>query len=1058
MTDNAGHASNELHITNFTVDTVSPVFTDVSPANDSYINNVTTSSDVSYTLSENVASAFISINEDDIHCTLVGTAKNSGTHTINFADTTNGCSEAVSLSNESVYTFAFNATDAATNAAEAITRTGITFDSIAPTVTKLGGTLPPTPSGPRPNLHGATLKFSEKLSDASKTTVETALQDEATADSSRTLTLVWGSGDHANWLRVSYNGENADPEVPPTFAHDVSATVTDPAGNSATLLLIDTSAPTLLSAQIISGNQMRLEYSEQVTGSGEDYTDFRIAGEESSRNIEGYLNDEGDTITLTFGGDPVTAPATGTIDINNPPLSVRDLVGNELALINDHAVTDGQTAPSTVYVDDDWTNPATANTAGHIWLYNAFDNVQDAVDTVAVGGTINIAGGHYTTGSQINLNKAVTLDGPGIASLDPATIINNNCYYVFTISASNVTVRDLFIHQTNGDLEYCQSYPAIRIQGSNVAGVSITSNDIAGGYRGVQIRNDASSNTVSDNKIHDNTVGVAISGSMNNTVSGNEIYTNEAQGILFRPGSCDGECVYDADGNIIQNNNIHNNYYGISIDESMTAGTTATLIDSNTINENDCEGILINSDVAGFTITGNNITNNGGSCNTTGINTSSTDHILIHNNTISGNDSGITNNTDGTLDATRNYFGAANGPSGQGSGDGDSVSTFVNFAPYYINAARTLLSENNISVTDLSPVTFSVPSGVTDATLDVSALLLAGSGLIPAMTITADTSVGTVTVVIPEGTTATGGAGWGGILNVPTVQPNSTVTISGGTVSSVVEIGFGDTLITFDKAVRILIPGKSGQRTGYSRSGIFTEITTVCTDDTQATNNLLSAGGDCKIDVGSDLVIWTKHFTKFSTYTTASSGGSSGGYLPGYGPNAKAPAPVLATNPPTPSTSSPQAGSGQATKIIPKPTSLAIFNRDLTLGSVGEDARALQKFLNGRGFIIVATGAGSPGHESNYFGSRTQMALAKYQASVGLPAIGRYGPQTRAFIKKQSAQPLVVPAQPKVISPITVKTQVKVVPPPAKSFFSGYNSCRAARKGVWFCLTHASQF
>ena len=37
--------------------------------------------------------------------------------------------------------------------------------------------------------------------------------------------------------------------------------------------------------------------------------------------------------------------------------------------------------------------------------------------------------------------------------------------------------------------------------------------------------------------------------------------------------------------------------------------------------------------------------------------------------------------------------------------------------------------------------------------------------------------------------------------------------------------------------------------------------------DNQATGDALAADGDCKIDVGSDLAIWTKHFTSFATYT-----------------------------------------------------------------------------------------------------------------------------------------------------------------------------------------------
>jgi peptidoglycan hydrolase-like protein with peptidoglycan-binding domain len=72
------------------------------------------------------------------------------------------------------------------------------------------------------------------------------------------------------------------------------------------------------------------------------------------------------------------------------------------------------------------------------------------------------------------------------------------------------------------------------------------------------------------------------------------------------------------------------------------------------------------------------------------------------------------------------------------------------------------------------------------------------------------------------------------------------------------------------------------------------------------------------------------------------------------------------------------------------------FTRNLMLGMSGDDVMALQRFLNGHGFVIVATGSGSPGNEIIVFGPKTQAALAKYQASVGLPATGYFGPMTRA--------------------------------------------------------------
>lgn len=73
------------------------------------------------------------------------------------------------------------------------------------------------------------------------------------------------------------------------------------------------------------------------------------------------------------------------------------------------------------------------------------------------------------------------------------------------------------------------------------------------------------------------------------------------------------------------------------------------------------------------------------------------------------------------------------------------------------------------------------------------------------------------------------------------------------------------------------------------------------------------------------------------------------------------------------------------------------FSRDLELGMEGADVKALQAFLNEQGFRVAATGAGSPGNESTYFGVRTKAALAAFQSAHAItPALGYFGPLTRA--------------------------------------------------------------
>lgn len=77
----------------------------------------------------------------------------------------------------------------------------------------------------------------------------------------------------------------------------------------------------------------------------------------------------------------------------------------------------------------------------------------------------------------------------------------------------------------------------------------------------------------------------------------------------------------------------------------------------------------------------------------------------------------------------------------------------------------------------------------------------------------------------------------------------------------------------------------------------------------------------------------------------------------------------------------------------------ASFKRDLQVGSTGDDAKALQAYLNSRGFTVASSGAGSPGKETTKFGGLTRAALAKFQKSVGItPASGYFGPKTRAYI------------------------------------------------------------
>lgn len=77
----------------------------------------------------------------------------------------------------------------------------------------------------------------------------------------------------------------------------------------------------------------------------------------------------------------------------------------------------------------------------------------------------------------------------------------------------------------------------------------------------------------------------------------------------------------------------------------------------------------------------------------------------------------------------------------------------------------------------------------------------------------------------------------------------------------------------------------------------------------------------------------------------------------------------------------------------------ASFKRDLRVGSTGEDVKALQVWLNAKGYIIAVSGPGSSGYETTIFGTATKAALIKYQKAMGItPAAGYFGAKTRASI------------------------------------------------------------
>jgi len=255
-----------------------------------------------------------------------------------------------------------------------------------------------------------------------------------------------------------------------------------------------------------------------------------------------------------------------------------------------------------------------------------------------------------------------------------------------------------------------------------------------------------------------------------------------------------------------------------------------------------------------------------------------------------------------------------------------------------------------------------------------------------------------VTLDIPAGTVITGPSTWNDTtLTLPTATTTYTAppTSSGFNPPSVVtaiEIGAGDMHLVFSNPVELTFVGQGGNGylVGWSQAGTFRQIKATC--DSAGSSTVggvpLASDSDCMFDsgvTGSDLIVWTTHFSTFITYTqtaiptqttTTSTGGGGGG---GRG-NSISPIAVV-TTPTTPAV-------GQVLGAA-----AYNFTKNLGVGLRGADVTALQQFLIDGGFSIPAGATG-------YFGMQTKLAVIAYQKANNLPATGYVGPLTLALLNK----------------------------------------------------------
>lgn len=301
-------------------DTTAPVFSSVTPATSSSIDSVTSSSDISFTTDEALASGSITITQtsgtadgNSPHvCTLNGTALDSGAHTISLSDTTNGCTSDVSnLVSGAVYTFVFEGSDANANAATPITRTSVTFDNTAPVISEVTPVTTPT-SDDTPEYtfttdEAGTISYGGDCSSAttsatvgSNTVTFSTLADGA--HSNCTITVTDATGNVSNSLAVTaFTVDTTAPAVSITAPADL-ATVS---GATVSVTADATDAVGIVGVQFkLDGVNLSAEDTISTYGISWDST----SASEGSHTLSAVARDE--------AGNSTTA-TTITVTVNN---------------------------------------------------------------------------------------------------------------------------------------------------------------------------------------------------------------------------------------------------------------------------------------------------------------------------------------------------------------------------------------------------------------------------------------------------------------------------------------------------------------------------------------------------------------------------------------------------------------------------------------------------------------------------------------------------------------------------------------------------------------------
>ena len=301
---------------------------------------------------------------------------------------------------------------------------------------------------------------------------------------------------------------------------------------------------------------------------------------------------------------------------------------------------------------------------------------------------IAVAPGVYP--EHVTVNRSVVLNGANVGvagngARGAESIITGDSTGALQITADNVTVDGFQITSPSNALG-----AGIHMSSTNM-GYLIQDNKITGNQIGIYANSNGAS-TIRNNLFDSNNQpgssgGAGIYSEFTDHMT---IDMNEFKGHIINNPIIFGATGPDVHKNLtVSNNSIHDNLcgcsavYALSLKDAVFTGNTISSEGSNLRFGGGNNGVTVTMNLLHGGTTGVNVVNDGFGF---GLNTG----IVVNRNSLTNHTVfGVDNSTSGQaspVDATCNWWGAANGPGPVGTGSGDRVSTNVIFSPWLTTA------------------------------------------------------------------------------------------------------------------------------------------------------------------------------------------------------------------------------------------------------------------------------------------------------------------------------------------------------------------------------------